>query len=76
MHVQLVTASDGTAFCLGDSGAPMTSLPSGSPQRVTAVGVVSGVRSDVSVRCSGIGIIAPLGDLFRTVHGLQLHTLP
>lgn len=74
MHVQLVTSSSSRAFCLGDSGGPVVGLPTSAG--ATAVGVVSGLRSNVAVSCSPVGIIAPLSQLFSTVPGLQIHTQP
>lgn len=72
MHVQIVRSSGSAAFCLGDSGGPIVSLP--TSQGAIAVGVVSGIKSRVSVRCSREGLIAPVSQLMSTVHGLQLHT--
>ncbi len=72
MHVQIVRSSGASAFCLGDSGGPVVSLP--TSQGAIAVGVVSGLKSRVSVRCSPEGLIAPVSQLMSTVHGLQLHT--
>nr|WP_241249151.1 trypsin-like serine protease [Agrococcus sp. KRD186] len=72
MHVQIVRSSGASAFCLGDSGGPIVSLP--SSQGAIAVGVVSGIKSKISVRCSQEGLIAPVSQLLSTVHGLQLHT--
>ncbi|MCH1883904.1 trypsin-like serine protease [Agrococcus sp. ARC_14] len=73
MHVQIVRSSGASAFCLGDSGGPIVSLP--TSQGAIAVGVVSGVKSRVSVRCSQEGLIAPISQLMTAVEGLQLHTL-
>lgn len=72
MHVQIVRSSGSSAFCLGDSGGPVVSLPSSNG--AIAVGVVSGLKSSYSVRCSREGLIAPISQLLSTVHGLQLHT--
>ncbi|WP_405216974.1 trypsin-like serine protease [Agrococcus sp. Ld7] len=72
MHVQIVRSSGSSAFCLGDSGGPVVSLPSSSG--AIAVGVVSGLKSSYSVNCSKEGLIAPVSQLLSTVHGLQLHT--
>lgn len=72
MHVQIVRSSGDAAFCLGDSGGPIVTLP--TAQGATAVGVVSGIKSRVSVRCSPEGLIAPISQLMSTVTGLQLHT--
>ncbi|WP_347754290.1 trypsin-like serine protease [Agrococcus sp. ProA11] len=72
MHVQIVRSSGSSAFCLGDSGGPVVSLPSSSG--AIAVGVVSGLKSAYSVSCSKEGLIAPVSQLLSTVHGLQLHT--
>lgn len=72
MQVQIVRSSGSSAFCLGDSGGPVVSLP--SSRGAVAVGVVSGLKSAYSVRCSREGLIAPVSQLLSTVHGLQLHT--
>ncbi|WP_206445732.1 trypsin-like serine protease [Agrococcus sp. KRD186] len=74
MHVQIVRSSGTSAFCLGDSGGPVVSLP--TAQGAIAVGVVSGIKSKISVRCSREGLIAPVSQLLSTVHGLQLHHAP
>lgn len=72
MHVQIVRSSGASAFCLGDSGGPVVSSP--TSQGAVAVGIVSGLKSKVSVRCSREGLIAPISQVMDTVHGLQLHT--
>lgn len=73
MHVQLVRSSGPRAFCLGDSGGPIVSLPTATGAR--AVGVVSGIRGNGNT-CAQEGIMAPLSQLGTVVFGLQLHTLP
>lgn len=74
VEVVRVTATTGTAFCLGDSGGPVYGAAAGNT--VTAAGVVSGVRLlAAGDRCSPNGYVAPIADLFRTIHGLQLRTV-
>lgn len=72
MNVQEVRASSGNAFCRGDSGGPVVSMPSSSG--AIAVGVVSGLRG-TNVTCSDRGLIAPMSQLMATLPGLQLHTV-
>ncbi|SFS00198.1 Trypsin [Agrococcus baldri] len=72
MNVQIVRSSGERAFCFGDSGGPVVSMP--TAEGAIAVGVVSGLRSPLTGNCSTQGLIAPISQLMATVHGLQLHT--